>query len=44
MLFRGKVINIEKVRLIDIFKNEEINIIINVIGVGIGLDFDINKI
>lgn len=41
---RGKVINTEKARLIDILKNEEINTIINAIGAGIGQDFDINKI
>ncbi len=41
---RGKVINTEKARLIDILKNEEINTIINAIGAGIGVDFDINKI
>ena len=37
---RGKVINTEKARLEDIFKNEEINTIIT-IGAGVGTDFKI---
>ena len=37
---RGKVINTEKARLEDIFKNEEINTIIHTIG-GVGNDFKI---
>ncbi|MGI6329983.1 MAG: DNA topoisomerase IV subunit B [Bacilli bacterium] len=36
---RGKVINTEKAKLEDIFKNEEINTIIHTIGAGIGSDF-----
>lgn len=40
---KGKVINSEKTRLIDILKNEEIATIINTIGAGIGKDFDIRK-
>ncbi len=36
---RGKVINTEKAKLQDIFKNEEINTIINAIGAGVGADF-----
>ena len=42
---RGKVINTEKAKLADIFKNEEINTIIHAIGGGVGGDFsndDIN--
>ncbi|KIX89747.1 DNA gyrase subunit B [Staphylococcus microti] len=38
---RGKVINTEKARLEDIFKNEEINTIIHTIGAGVGNDFNI---
>jgi len=41
---RGKVINTEKAKLQDIFKNEEINTIIHAIGAGIGADFNINDI
>lgn len=36
---RGKVINTEKAKLEDIFKNEEINTIIHTIGAGVGNDF-----
>ncbi|WP_057510543.1 DNA topoisomerase IV subunit B [Staphylococcus simulans] len=36
---RGKVINTEKARLEDIFKNEEINTIIHTIGAGVGTEF-----
>ena len=39
---RGKVINTERARLDDIFKNEEINTMIYTIGAGVGNDFDIN--
>ena len=38
---RGKVINTEKSKLEDIFKNEEINTMIYTIGAGVGNDFDI---
>ncbi|ATZ17311.1 DNA topoisomerase IV subunit B [Williamsoniiplasma luminosum] len=38
---RGKVINSEKAKLVDLMKNEEINTIINAIGAGIGSDFDV---
>ncbi len=41
---RGKVINTEKSKLIDILKNEEIGTIINTIGAGIGNDFKIKDI
>ena len=41
---RGKVINTEKARLIDILKNEEISTIINAINAGIGRDFKIDNI
>ena len=38
---RGKVINAEKTRAEEIFKNEEIGTIITTIGAGVGHDFDI---
>jgi topoisomerase IV subunit B len=38
---RGKVINTEKAKLADIFKNEEINTIIHTIGAGVGSDFNV---
>lgn len=41
---RGKVINSEKAKLIDILKNEEIATIINAIGAGIGSDFKIKNV
>ncbi|MEK3808804.1 DNA topoisomerase IV subunit B [Metabacillus sp. SLBN-84] len=39
---RGKVINTEKAKLADIFKNEEINTIIHAIGAGVGADFQVD--
>ena len=41
---KGKVINTEKAKLEDIFKNEEINTLIHTIGAGIGSDFNIKDI
>ncbi|MEC1721219.1 DNA topoisomerase IV subunit B [Schinkia azotoformans] len=41
---RGKVINTEKAKLGDIFKNEEINTMIYAIGGGVGADFTIGDI
>ncbi|QGS51904.1 DNA topoisomerase IV subunit B [Spiroplasma tabanidicola] len=41
---RGKVINAEKTKILDLLKNEEITTIINAIGAGMGSDFDINDI
>jgi topoisomerase-4 subunit B len=41
---RGKVINTEKAKLADIFKNEEINTIIHAIGGGVGTDFNVEDI
>ncbi len=38
---RGKVLNTEKVKKEEIFKNEEINTMIYTIGAGVGSDFDI---
>ena len=38
---RGKVLNTEKVKMEDIFKNEEINTMIHTIGAGVGSDFDV---
>lgn len=39
---RGKVINTEKAKLDDIFKNEEINTMIYTIGAGFGSNFEID--
>ena len=41
---RGKVLNVEKARLDKIFRNKEITNLINLLGSGIGDDFDINKL
>lgn len=41
---RGKVINTEKAKLQDIFKNEEINTIIHAIGAGVGADFTLDDV
>ena len=38
---RGKVINTEKAKMEDIFKNEEINTIIYTIGAGVGANFEL---
>lgn len=39
---RGKVINTEKAKLEEIFKNEEINTMIYTIGAGVGNDFELD--
>ncbi len=41
---RGKVINTEKAKLSDIFKNEEINTIIHAIGAGVGAEFALDDV
>lgn len=41
---RGKVINTERAKLDDVFKNEEIATIIHTIGAGVGSDFDLTDI
>ena len=41
---RGKVINTEKAKLVDIMKNEEISTIIHAIGGGVGAEFNIDDI
>ncbi|MBW2969851.1 DNA topoisomerase (ATP-hydrolyzing) subunit B [Candidatus Woesearchaeota archaeon] len=41
---RGKIINVEKARLIKVLKNEEIANIITAIGTGVGEEFDISKL
>ena len=41
---RGKVLNTEKIRMEEIFKNEEINTIIYTIGAGVGTDFTVKDI
>ncbi|MFV0249764.1 MAG: DNA topoisomerase IV subunit B [Bacilli bacterium] len=38
---RGKVLNTEKAKMEEIFKNEEINTMIHTIGAGVGTDFDV---
>ncbi|CCI87803.1 DNA topoisomerase IV subunit B [Lactobacillus gigeriorum] len=38
---RGKVLNTQKAKLQDIFKNEEINTMIYTIGAGVGTDFNV---
>ena len=40
---RGKVLNTEKTKMEDIFKNEEINTMIYTIGAGVGPNFDIDE-
>ena len=37
---RGKVLNTEKTKMEELFKNEEINTIIHTIGAGVGSDFE----
>jgi len=41
---RGKIINVEKARLIKVLKNEEVGNIITAIGTGVGDEFDISKL
>ena len=41
---RGKIINVEKARLIKVLKNEEIGTMITAIGTSIGEEFDIAKL
>ena len=41
---RGKVLNTEKTRMEEIFKNEEINTLIYTIGAGVGTDFSVKDI
>ena len=41
---RGKVLNTEKTRMEEIFKNEEINTLIYTIGAGVGSDFNVKDI
>ena len=40
---RGKVLNTEKTKMEEIFKNEEINTMIYTIGAGVGPNFDIDE-
>lgn len=40
---RGKVLNTEKAKLEEIWKNEEINTMIHTIGAGVGSDFEIEE-
>lgn len=39
---RGKVLNSERAKIEDIFKNEEIGTMITTIGAGVGQEFDVN--
>ena len=41
---RGKVINTEKAKMEDIFKNEEINTMIYTIGAGVGANFELSDV
>jgi topoisomerase IV subunit B len=41
---RGKVINTEKAKLVDILKNEEISTIIHTIGAGVGTEFNVEDV
>ncbi len=41
---RGKILNTEKAKTEDIFKNEEINSMIHAIGAGVGNEFDVNDV
>ncbi|MBI4146452.1 DNA topoisomerase (ATP-hydrolyzing) subunit B [Candidatus Woesearchaeota archaeon] len=41
---RGKIINVEKARLIKVLKNEEIVTIVTALGTGIGEEFDVSKL
>lgn len=41
---RGKILNTEKSKTEDIFKNEEINSMIHAIGAGVGAEFDVGDI
>lgn len=41
---RGKVLNTFKAKLIDVFHNEELNTIINVLNASVGSEFDLKKL
>lgn len=41
---RGKVVNTEKAKIEDIYKNEELSTIVNILGTGIGSEFDITNL
>lgn len=40
---RGKVLNVERAKLEDVYKNEELNTLIHCIGAGVGPQFDANE-
>lgn len=41
---RGKVVNAEKAKIEDIYKNEELSTIVNILGAGMGSEFDISNL
>lgn len=41
---RGKVVNTEKAKIEDIYKNEELSTIVNILGTGIGSEFNIDNL
>lgn len=41
---RGKVVNTEKAKIEDIYKNDELSTIVNILGTGIGSEFDIKNL
>ncbi|QGH34657.1 DNA topoisomerase IV subunit B [Gracilibacillus salitolerans] len=41
---RGKVVNTEKAKLVDVLKNEEISTIIHTIGAGVGSEFSLDDV
>ncbi len=41
---KGKVINTEKAKIEDILKNEELGTIVNILGSGLGVEFDIETL